>query len=166
MRKRIKRLIKGLLKTGALFVLVGVGVIIGLIIGVNTADRGETIVIRGDGIGHLAPMIEQRVEQQVVRQVEERIHEQLQFSPIPTIPPIPTVPPIPAIPTIQPIPTIPPIPDTVPRTVYIDHSPSFFDVVNGIGTVLASLGLIGLGIVLIIRGRRAPKEKTPESLNK
>jgi hypothetical protein len=26
--------------------------------------------------------------------------------------------------------------------------------------------LIGLGVVMIVRGRRQPKEKTPESLNK
>jgi hypothetical protein len=53
-----------------------------------------------------------------------------------------------------------------PHTIRIDHSPSFFEVVNGIGTILASLGLIGLGVVMIVRGRREPKEKTPESLNK
>jgi hypothetical protein len=89
------------------------------------------------------------------------VEERIVVPPIPTISPIPTIPPIPAIPSI---PEIPEIPD-MPTRIYIDHQPSFFEVVNGIGTVLASLGLIGLGLVMVVRGRRQSKEKSPESLN-
>ncbi len=152
MRKRIKRLIKRLLKTGGLFVLIGVGVVIGLIIGVNTADRGEMVIVGNEYprviSSELAPIIEQRVEEHVVQLVEQRTEERFEIPPIPTVPPIPS---------------IPSIPDA-PATIYLDRSPSFLEVVNGIGTVLASFGLIGLGAMMIVRGRRAPKEKTPESL--
>jgi hypothetical protein len=136
MRARIKRWLKRLLKTGGLFVLVGIGVLIGLIIGENTAVPRQTIIIHGEN-----PF---------------QFEKQLEIAPIPTIPAIPTIPPIPEIPAIP----------AMPTHIHIDHGPTFFEVVNGIGTVLASLGLIGLGVVMILRGRRQPKEKSPESLNK
>ncbi len=145
MRARIKRWLKRLLKTGGLFVLVGIGVLIGLIIGMNTAVPRQTIIIHGE-----TPF---------------QFEKQLEIAPIPTIPAIPPIPPIPTVPPIPPIPEIPGIP-AMPTHIHIDHGPSFFEVVNGIGTVLASLGLIGLGVVMIVRGRRQPKEKSPESLNK
>lgn len=155
MRARIKRWFKRLLKTGGVFVLIGIGVLIGLVIGVNTADARQTVIIRGDAPflfeEGLETAVEYRFEEQLGRQIQTRIEEQT----VVDIPPIPTIPPIPEMPTM-------------PTTIHIERGgPNFFDVVNGIGTVLASFGLIGLGIVMIVRGRRQQiKEKSPESVNK
>ena len=158
MRARMKRWFKRLLKTGGVFVLIGVGVIIGLIIGANTADARHTIVIRGDWSHQFDEQFDGR-EERIQQRIEPRIDEQI----VVDIPPIPAIPPIPPIPSVPEMPNMP----EIPTTIHIERGgPSFFDVVDGIGTVLASFGLIGLGIVLIVRGRRQPKEKSPESLNK
>jgi hypothetical protein len=154
MRARIKRWFKRLLKTGGVFVLIGVGVIIGLIIGVNTVDARHTIVVRGDW----SPQFDEQFDGMEER-IEQRIDEQI----VVDIPPIPAIPPIPPI---QSVPEMPNMPE-IPTTIHIERGgPNFFDVVDGIGTVLASFGLIGLGIVMIVRGRRQLKEKSPESLDK
>lgn len=159
MRKRIKRWVKRLLKTGGLFVLIGFGVLIGIIIGSESASDRQTVIIRSDYPQEFGDELAQTIEQQVAQRVEERIEERIVIPPIPTVPPFPEMPAIPEIPNIPDIPT----------KIYIDHQPSFFEVVNGIGTILASLGLIGLGLVMVVRGRRhlrrEPKEKSPKSLN-
>ncbi len=162
MRKNTKRLFKGVIVTGVLFALIGCGFLLGLAIGMSEGQSRRTVVVQNE--------VPYRLREEVVIGADERMHEEIArefaeeaegiaISPIPTLPPVPT---LPAVPTIPPI---PPMPD-IPARVYIDHGPSFFDVVNGIGTILASFGLIGLGIVMVVRGRRAPKEKTPESLMK
>ena len=137
MRTKIRRLIRRLFMTGSLLIFVGVGVMIGLAIGRNSADRGPTIIIRADNAAALA-------------------RQPAGLAPLPTIPPIPTVPPIPQI---------PPVPD-VPQVIHIEHGPSFIELVDGISTVLAAFGLIALGIVLIRRERQQPQEKSPETLPK
>lgn len=165
MRKNRKRLFKGLLATGVVFALVGCGVLIGLMLGLSEGQSRHSAIGQNE--------IPYRFHEEVVIAADERSHEEMarevaeqveriEVAPIPSIPTIPPIPTIPAIPTIQPI---PPIPAITPH-VYIDHGPTFFDVVNGIGTILASFGLIGLGIAMIVRGWRAPKEKRPESLLK
>ncbi|MCP4416651.1 MAG: hypothetical protein GY805_08510 [Chloroflexi bacterium] len=157
MRAKIKRLFKRIFKLGGLMLLVFIGMAIGIAIGEESASRRETIVIHSDYPDQfeddLSISIEQQIGERVEQRIEERIVEQIVIPSIPPIPPIPEIPEIPDIPNI-------------PTTIHIDHSPSFFDVVDGIGTVLASLGLIGLGAVMLVRGRRQPKEKSPESLNK
>ncbi|WP_420630189.1 hypothetical protein [Candidatus Leptofilum sp.] len=159
MRARMKRWFKRLLKMGGVFVLIGIGVIIGLTIGGSSAAANHTIVVRGDH--HFDERMDVIVEERIHERIEQRIEEEI----VVDIPPIPTMPPIPTVPPIPEMPEIPPMPD-IPTTIHIERGgPSFFDVVNGIGTILASFGLIGLGIVMILRGRRQPKEKSPESLN-
>ena len=146
MRARKKRWFKRLLKLGGLFMLMGLGLAIGLGIGY---DRGfhEARFLYGER--YESPV-------QPIRQIREQI--EIEIPPIPTIPPIPEIPEIPAIPEIPPIPDVP--------TIHIERGGhSFFDVVNAIGTILASFGLIGLGLVMVVRGRREIiKEKSPESL--
>lgn len=168
MRKNMKRLFKGVIVSGVLFALVGCGVLLGLAIGLSEGQSRRTVVVQNE--------VPYRLREEVVIGADERMHEEIArefaeevegiaISPLPTLPPIPTLPPVPTLPAVPTLPPIPPMPD-IPARVYIDHGPSFFDVVNGIGTILASFGLIGLGIVMVARGRRAPKEKTPESLMK
>ena len=138
MRARKKRCFKRLLKVGRVFMLIGIGIVIGLAIGESSAQAEHILVVRdGESV---------RVE----RPFQERI--EVEIPPIPTIPPIPDMPDMPDMPT----------------TIHLHRDgPTFFDVVNGIGTILASFGLIGLGLLMVVRGRRQIiKEKSPESLNK
>ncbi|MCA9899499.1 MAG: hypothetical protein H6654_11345 [Ardenticatenaceae bacterium] len=138
MRARKKRWFKRLLKVGRVFMLIGIGIVIGLAIGESSAQAEHILVVRdGESV---------RVE----RPFQERI--EVEIPPIPTIPPIPDMPDMPDMPT----------------TIHLHRDgPTFFDVVNGIGTILASFGLIGLGLLMVVRGRRQIiKEKSPESLNK
>ncbi len=136
MRARIKQLFKRLLKTGGLFILIGIGVMIGFAMGVESSEGMQTIVTHSDSeYSSFESELEQQLEERVEHRIEEQIIERIVIPPIPEIP-------------------------HTPPTVHIDHSSSF----NGIGTVLASLGLIGLGTVMLVRSRRQPKEKSPESL--
>ncbi len=134
MRAKTKRLFKRLLKTGMLFTLVGMGVLIGFAIGAESASDPVLVHIYPDD-----PQVHEETFEFAEERFEEHVAERIVMPDIPQIPNHPT-------------------------RIYIDRSPSFFDVVNGIGTIFASLGLIGLGMVMLMRHRRQPKEKSPESL--
>lgn len=149
MRAKGKRLFKRLLKLGGLIFLAGMIFVLGVLAGQDSASERHTVVVRGDSPVRFEAEPEIAIQERIEREVVERIEEQI------VIPPIPTVPPMPPIPEIPPIPT----------TIHIDRGPGFFEVVNGIGTILASLALIALGVMMVVRGRRMPKEKSPESLN-
>lgn len=146
MRARTKRLFKRLFKTGGLFIFIGLGVMIGFAIGVESAESRQTVIIRSDYSHQLEDDLAFSIEQQINERLDQQIVEQIVIPPIPPIPELPDIP-------------------NVPTTIHIENSPSFLDVVNGIGTIFASLGLIGLGAVMLLRNRRQLKEKSPESLN-
>lgn len=139
MRKKAKRLFRRLFKVGGLFIIIGLAVLLGIAIGSESAGDRQTVIIRSDNPNQFADRVT-AIEHQVEERIEQRIEEQIVIPPIPEMPDLPT-------------------------TIYINSSPSFGEVVNGISTVLASLGLIALGVVTLIRQRR-PKEKSPASLSK
>ncbi|MCA9947976.1 MAG: hypothetical protein KC449_31050, partial [Anaerolineales bacterium] len=66
MRKRMKRWIKRLLKVGGLFFVVGFIFIMGLLIGSESAQSRQTIIVRPDHFEEVGQSIEQRIERDVV----------------------------------------------------------------------------------------------------
>jgi hypothetical protein len=126
--------------------LIGIGLFIGLIIGLESRES-PNIVIRPDGrsANEYAQNIEQRIEQQIQEHIMEEI----------TIPPMPPVPDNPDIPNLRDFQT----------NIRIERTTSFWDVLNGIGTILASLILIGMGGMILLRRWRQPREKSPESVS-
>ena len=144
MRKRIKRVVKKIWKTGKWLLVFGLVLVIGIAIGAESSTTHESVIIYNESGGEFN-------EEHVL--TIERHFENAHLVDEIVIPPIPEIPEIPAVPAIPEMPT----------TIYVDNSPSFFDIVDGISTVLASLVLIGLG-VYIIRRDRPGKEKSPESL--
>ena len=147
MKSRGKRFFKRLFAAGSVLILIGIGLLIGLAIGTNSTDRRQRVIIGPDGLfqDELLHTIDQQIEERIEQRIEDRIAEEI------VIPPIP------------PIPAIPEIPD-LSGLVYIERTPSFWDVLNGIGTILASMILIGLGGMILIRRWRLPKEKSPDSV--
>lgn len=160
MKSRGKRLFKRLFKMARIPFLIGIGLFIGLIIGAES-NQGRQVVVANDGrfADELAYNTEQRVEQQI----QEHMVEEVVVPPIPPIPPIPPVPPIPDFPEMPAFPESPDFPD-FHTNVHIERGPSFWDVLNGIGTILASLILIGMGSKILIQRWRQPQEKPPDSV--
>lgn len=150
MKSRGKRFFKRLFGAGGVLILIGIGLFIGLVIGTNSADRRQRVVFRPDRPfqGEVAHNIEQQIEERIERHIEERIVEEI------VIPPIPPIPPIPEIPDLS----------GVNANIHIERTPSFWDVLNGIGTILGSMILIGLGGMILIRRWRQPKEKSADSV--
>jgi hypothetical protein len=144
MKSRGKRFFRRLFKVGSVLILIGIGLLIGLAIGTNSTNERQRVIIGPDR----SFQMEQQIGEQIERQIEERIVEEI------VIPPIPPVPAIPEIPDLSRINT----------QVHIERTPSFWDVLNGIGTILASLILMGLGGMILIRRWQQPKEKSPESV--
>lgn len=155
MKSRVKRGFRWLFKKAKMPLLMGIGLFIGLAIGADN-NGGSTVIVRTDGraADELAHNFEQRIE----HQIQERIVEEINIPPIPEIPAIPEIPEIPAIPEI------PSVPELRTNIHIVESTPSFWDVLNGIGTILASLMLIVLGGKILLRRRQVPKEKTPESV--
>jgi hypothetical protein len=158
MKARSKRFFKRLLQLAKIPFLVGIGLLIGVSIAEGTRHTQHTVVIQADdsfenGLGDLERRIEERIEQHIEAQIIERI----------AIPPIPEIPAVPPIPEIPPIPAIPEIP-AAPGFHIVERGPSVWDVLSGIGTILASLLLIGLGGMMLLRHWRQPKEKSPKTL--
>jgi hypothetical protein len=146
MKSRGKRFFKRLFKMAKIPLLIGIGLFIGLIIGLDSKE-GRNIVIQPDGrsANEYAQNIEQRIEQQIQEHIIEEI----------AIPPMPAVPNNPDIPNLRDFQT----------NIRIERTTSFWDVLNGIGTILASLILIGMGVMILLRRRRQPREKSPESVS-
>ena len=149
MKSRGKRFFKRLFKIAKIPVLIGMGLFIGLVIGTNSANRQQRVVFRPDRPfqGDVAHTIEQQIEERIERHIEDRIVEEI------VIPPIPPIPAIPEIPDLSGINT----------NIHIERNPSFWDVLNGIGTILGSMILMGMGGMILIRRWRQPKEKSPDS---
>jgi hypothetical protein len=149
MKSRGKRFFKRLFKIAKIPVLIGMGLFIGLVIGTNSANRQQRVVFRPDRPfqGEVAHTIEQQIEERIERHIEERIVEEI------VIPPIPPIPAIPEIPDLSGINT----------NIHIERTPSFWDVLNGIGTILGSMILMGMGGMILIRRWRQPQEKSPDS---
>ncbi|KAA3659690.1 MAG: hypothetical protein DWQ04_21560 [Chloroflexi bacterium] len=128
-----------------LFLLIG-AFIGGAIVGSAPRRPVERVVIneRGPVVGE---MIDKRIEEQIEIQVQdvERIVEEIVIEPDIRIPPIPE---------------IPQLPDTQVRIVH--QGPSFFDIVGGIANMLTAVLLIGIGIMVLVRRQRQPKEKQPQ----
>ncbi len=138
MRARIRRVFKRLYKSKGTLILMGIAGFIGIMIGAEEGGSRETYVVRSDRFDEA---FEQRIEERIERQIEERI----------------------VIPDIPDIPEISDFPD-MPDVIYVDHhTSSFGEVVNSIGTILVSLGLIWVGVKVMTQ-RRVPKEKSPESV--
>ena len=150
MKSRGKRFFKRLFATGGVLILIGIGLFIGLVIGTNSANRQQRVVFRPDRPfqGEVAHTIEQQIEERIERHIEERIVEEI------VIPPIPPIPAIPEIPDLSGINT----------NIHIERTPSFWDVLNGIGTILGSMILMGMGGMILIRRWRQPQEKSPDSV--
>jgi hypothetical protein len=150
MKSRGKRFFKRLFGTGGVLILIGIGLFIGLVIGTNSANRQQRVVFRPDRPfqGEVAHTIEQQIEERIERHIEERIVEEI------VIPPIPPIPAIPEIPDLSGINT----------NIHIERTPSFWDVLNGIGTILGSMILMGMGGMILIRRWRQPQEKSPDSV--
>jgi len=150
MKSRGKRFFKRLFGTGGALILVGIGLFIGLVIGTNSANRQQRVVFRPDRPfqGEVAHTIEQQIEERIERHIEERIVEEI------VIPPIPPIPPIPEIPDLS----------GINANIHIERTPSFWDVLNGIGTILGSMILMGMGGMILIRRWRQPQEKSPDSV--
>jgi hypothetical protein len=149
MKSRGKRFFKRLFGAGGVLILIGIGLFIGLVIGTNSANRQQRVVFRPDRPfqGEVAHTIEQQIEERIERHIEDRIVEEI------VIPPIPPIPAIPEIPDLSGINT----------DIHIERTPSFWDVLNGIGTILGSMILMGMGGMILIRRWRQPKEKSPDS---
>ena len=151
MKSRRKRFFKRLFKIGKIPFLIGIGLLIGIAISGSSHEEHHSVIIENDGRFHeeIVHDIEQRIEEQIEHRIEDRIVNEIVIPPIPDIPDIPEIPDLPDFDT----------------KVYIDNGPSFWDVLNGAGTILASLILVGLGGKMLIQRRRQPKEKSPESVN-
>jgi len=156
MKSRGKRFFKRLFKIAKIPVLIGMGLFIGLVIGTNSANRQQRVVFRPDRPfqGEVAHNIEQQIEERIERHIEERIVEEIEIAPIPPVPPIPPIPPIPEIPDLS----------GVNANIHIERTPSFWDVLNGIGTILGSMILMGMGGMILIRRWRQPQGKSPDSV--
>jgi len=152
MKSRGKRFFKRLFGAGGVLILIGIGLFIGLVIGTNSANRQQRVVFRPDRPfqGEVAHNIEQQIEERIERHIEDRIVEEIVIPPIPPVPPIPPIPPIPDL-------------SGVNANIHIERTPSFWDVLNGIGTILGSMILMGMGGMILIRRWRQPKEKSPDS---
>jgi hypothetical protein len=150
MKSRGKRFFKRLFKVGSILLLIGIGLLIGLAIGTNSPDRrpGVTVHTGRPFRDEIAHNIEQQLEEQIEQRINSRIAEEI------VLPPIPPVPAIPEIPHLS----------GFNANVHIERTPSFWDVLNGIGTILGSLTLIGLGGMILLRRRQQPKEKSPGSI--
>lgn len=62
------------------------------------------------------------------------------------------------------IPEMPEMPDFRANIHIVERGPTVWDVLDGIGTILASLMLIWLGGTVLRRHWQQPKEKSPESV--
>ena len=145
MKSRRKRFFKQLFKIGKIPLLLGIGLLIGLAIGAENSSRSD-MVIRTNG--RFSDEIARNIEQHIEQNIQERINEHI------VIPPIPEMPEMPEMPTMPDFQT----------NIRIERGPTFWEVLNGIGTMIASLMLIGLGGMILVRRRREPKEKSPESV--
>ena len=148
MKSRRKRFFKRLFKVVKIPFLIGIGLLIGLAMSESSHVSHHSVIIENDGRFHeeIVHDIEQRIEEQIEHRIEDRIVNEI------VIPPIPDIPDIPDLPDLD-------------TNIHIEYGPSVWDVLNGIGTILASLILIGLGGKMLIQRRRQPKEKSPESVN-
>ena len=153
MKSRGKRFFKRLVQIGKIPFLIGLGMIFGLAISGSSNSAHHSYVINSEHFGsEIAENIEHRIEERIERQIEERIINEIVIPPIPAIPDIPEIPEIPDFSEIH-------------TNVHVEHTPSFWDILNGIGTIMASLMLIGLGGMMLIRRRQQPQEKSPESVD-
>lgn len=146
MKSRRKRFFKRLFKLAKIPLLIGLGLIMGLALSESAQTDHHSVIVRTDG--RFADEIAQNIERRVEQQIEERIIERVVIRDAPEIPPMPEMPVMPDFQT----------------NVHIERGLSFWDLVNGVRTVLASLIMIGLGIMILMRRRREPKEKSPESM--
>ena len=146
MKSRTKQFVKRLFKLAKIPLLIGIGLIIGLALSESSHKEHHSVIVRTDG--RVADEIAQNIEQRIEQQIQERIIERVVIRDMPEIPDIPEIPNIPDFQT----------------NVHIERGPSFWDLVNGVRTVLASLVMIVLGGMILMRRRREPKEKSPESV--
>lgn len=128
-----------------LFLLVG-AFIGGAMVDANASRSVERVVVSEHG-----PLIVESVERRIEEQIEiqerevERIVENIVIEPDIRIPPIPE---------------IPQLPDSQVRIVH--HGPSFLQIIGGITNLLTAVFLIGIGVVVLVRRQRQPKEKQPQ----
>ncbi len=127
-----------------LFLLIG-AFIGGAIVGAGSMRSVEQVVWH-DRNPAVAEMIERRIEEQIAMQEREveRMVDEIVIEPNIRIPPIPE---------------IPQLPDTQVRIVH--RGPSFFQIIGGIANFLTAVLLIGIGVVVLVRRQRRPKEKQP-----
>ncbi len=82
----------------------------------------------------------------------------------PTMPRRPDRPQLPELPDMPVRPTLPNRIPSIDRVITIEQGPSLLSVFSTVSNVLIGLALMGLGIVMIRKHDRQPKEKTPDSL--
>lgn len=133
---------KWLKRVGIGCLLLFIGAIIGaVIVGARDNVYVERIVEKNDG-SRIAEHIEERIEGRIAIQEEEVVE---------------IVEKIVVAPKIR-------IPQPSERTIRIEYDGlSFFQVVGAVANLFTAVLLIGIGLVLLIRRRQAPKEKQPEN---
>jgi len=117
-----------------LFLLVGI-FIGGAIVGLKAAHSVERVVW-----ADRAPVVEEMIE----RRIEEKIAEEIVIGPDIRIPPIPEM------------------PQRLEMPVRIvQRGPSFWQIISGIANFFTAVFLIVIGVVVLMRRQRQPKEKQP-----
>lgn len=137
MKAKGKRLVKRLFRLAKLPLLIGVGLVIGLAIGSAHSSPERVIVYGGDAFAQDIAVLERQMEMHM----EQRM-----------------------MPEMPEMPVLPEVPDFRANIHIVERGPTVWDVLDGIGTILASLLLIWLGGTLLRRHWQQPKEKSPESV--